>query len=229
MATTRLMPLHTGKGRTVGQAISDIIDYTENPQKTDGGRLITSWQCDSRIADAEFLFTKNQYIQKTGRVRGEDDVIAYHLRQSFVPGEITPEDANRLGCELAKRFTKGNHAYIVCTHIDKAHIHNHVIWNSTALSQTRKFRNFWGSSRAVRRLNDTICIENGYSIVENRPHTRLYSSCCSLSFSSFSLNAGTRGSVLILDLVLVVSCAIWICLPSRLQEVTVCLMVIVLF
>ena len=62
MATTRLMPLHTGKGRTVGQAISDIIDYTENPQKTDGGRLITSWQCDSRIADAEFLFTKNQYI-----------------------------------------------------------------------------------------------------------------------------------------------------------------------
>ena len=154
MATTRLMPLHTGKGRTVGQAISDIIDYTENPQKTDGGRLIMSWQCDSRIADAEFLFTKNQYIQKTGRVRGEDDVIAYHLRQSFVPGEITPEDANRLGCELAKRFTKGNHAYIVCTHIDKAHIHNHVIWNSTALSQTRKFRNFWGSSRAVRRLND---------------------------------------------------------------------------
>ena len=76
MATTRLMPLHTGKGRTVGQAIRDIIDYTENPQKTDGGRLITSWQCDSRIADVEFLFTKNQYIQKTGSVRGEYDVIA---------------------------------------------------------------------------------------------------------------------------------------------------------
>ena len=175
MATTRLMPLHTGKGRTVGQAISDIIDYSKNPQKTDNGRLITSWQCDSRIADAEFLFTKNQYIQKTGRVRGEDDVIAYHLRQSFVPGEITPEEANRLGCELAKRFTKGNHAYIVCTHIDKEHIHNHVIWNSTAIDQTRKFRNFWGSTRAVRRLNDTICIENGYSIVENpKRHGKSY-------------------------------------------------------
>lgn len=137
--------------------------------------MITSWQCDSRIADAEFLFTKNQYIQKTGRVRGEDDVIAYHLRQSFVPGEITPEEANRLGCELVKRFTKGNHAYIVCTHIDKAHTHNHIIWNSTALSQTRKFRNFWGSTRAVRRLNDTICIENGYSIVENpKSHGKSY-------------------------------------------------------
>ena len=102
MATTRLMPLHTGKGRIVGQAIRDIIDYTENPQKADGGKLITSWQYDSRIADAEFLFAKNQYIQKTGRVRGEDDVIAYHLQQSFVLGEITPEEANRLGCELAE-------------------------------------------------------------------------------------------------------------------------------
>ena len=165
MATTRLMPLHTGKGRTVGQAISAIIDYTENPQKTDGGRLITSWQCDSRIADAEFLFAKNQYTQKTGRVRGEDDVIAYHLRQSFVPGEITPEEANRLGCELAKRFTKGNHAYIVCTHIDKAHIHNHVIWNSTALSQTRKFRNFWGGSRGAAQRY--YLHRERYSIVEN--------------------------------------------------------------
>lgn len=161
------MPLHTGKGRTVGTAIEDIIDYVKNPEKTDHGKLITSWQCDSRTADAEFLLSKQQYIKKTGRVRGEDDVIAYHLRQSFRPGEITPEEANRLGCELARRFTKGNHAFIVCTHIDKAHIHNHIIWNSTALDENRKFRNFWGSTRAIRRLNDTICIQNGYSIVEN--------------------------------------------------------------
>ena len=167
MATTKLMPLHLGKGRTVGTAISKVIDYVENPQKTDNGKLITSWQCDSRTADAEFAYSKQVYIQKTGRIRGADDVIAYHLRQSFVPGEITPEEANRLGCELARRFTKGNHAYIVCTHVDKKHIHNHIIWNSTALSHERKFRNFWGSTRAVRRLNDTICIENGYSIIEN--------------------------------------------------------------
>lgn len=167
MATTRLMPLHTGKGRTVGTAIEAIIDYVENPEKTDNGNLITSWQCDSRVADREFLFSKQQYIRNTGRVRGEDDVIAYHLRQSFRPGEITPEEANRLGCELVRRFTKGNHAYIVCTHIDKAHVHNHIIWNSTSLDEQRKFRNFWGSTRAVRRLNDTICVENGYSIVDD--------------------------------------------------------------
>ncbi len=103
MATTRLMPPHTGKGRMVGQGIRGITDYTENPQKTDGGRLITSWQCDSRIADAEFLFTKNQYIQKAGRLRGEDDVIAHHLRQSFLPGEITPEEANERREKEAKQ------------------------------------------------------------------------------------------------------------------------------
>lgn len=167
MATTRLMPLHTGKGRDVDTAISDIIDYAENPEKTDYGRLITGYECDSRTADAEFLFSKRQYTALTGRTRGADDVIAYHLRQSFVPGEITPEKANHIGCEFAKRFTNGNHAFIVCTHIDKHHIHNHIIWNSTSLDCTRKFRNFWGSTRAMRRLNDTLCIENGLSIVEN--------------------------------------------------------------
>ena len=161
------MPLHTGKGRSAATVISDILGYVENPEKTNGGRLITSYQCDSRTADAEFLFAKRQYIAKTGRNRGTDDVLAYQIRQSFVPGEITPEEANRLGCELARRFTKGNHAFIVCTHIDKAHIHNHIIWNSTTLDCTRKFRDFLGSGRAVRRLNDTICIENGYSIVAN--------------------------------------------------------------
>lgn len=112
MATTRIMSLHTGKGRTVGKAIQDIIDYVENPDKTDGGRLISSYQCDSRIADAEFLLSKRQYLAKTGRRRGADDVIAYTIRQSFVPGEITPEEANRLGYELARRFTKGKHAFL---------------------------------------------------------------------------------------------------------------------
>ena len=108
MATTRIMPLHIGKGRTESCAISKIIDYVANLQKTDHGRLITGYECDSRVADAEFMLAKRQYIAATGRVRGADDVIAYHVRQSFCPGEITPEEANRLGVEFAKRFTKGN-------------------------------------------------------------------------------------------------------------------------
>ena len=163
MATTRIMPLHVGKGRTESRAISDIIDYVANPKKTDDGRLITGYACDSRTVDAEFLLAKRQYIAATGRVRGADDVIAYHVRQSFRPGEITPEEANRLGVEFAKRFTKGNHAFVVCTHIDKSHIHNHIIWSSVSLEYDRKFRNFWGSTKAVRRLSDTICIAHGQS------------------------------------------------------------------
>ena len=175
MATTRIMPLHVGKGRTESRAISDIIDYVANPQKTDNGRLITGYACDSRTADAEFLLAKRQYLAATGRVRGADDVIAYHVRQSFRPGEITPEEANRLGVEFAKRFTKGNHAFVVCTHIDKSHIHNHIIWSSVSLEYDRKFRNFWGSTKAVRQLSDTICVENGLSIVENpKPHGKSY-------------------------------------------------------
>lgn len=85
MATTRIMPLHIGKGRTESTAISDIIDYVANPQKTDNGRLVTGYECDSRIADTEFVMAKRQYIAITGRVRGKDDVIAYHVRQSFRP------------------------------------------------------------------------------------------------------------------------------------------------
>ena len=175
MATTRIIPLHIGKGRTESKAISDIIDYVENPQKTDNGRLITGYGCDSRTADAEFLLAKRQYIAATGRVRGKDDVIAYHVRQSFRPGEITPEEANRLGVEFAKRFTKGKHAFVVCTHIDKSHVHNHIIWSAVNTDCDRKFRNFWGSTRAVRRLSDTICVEAGLSIVENpKPHGKSY-------------------------------------------------------
>ena len=68
MATTRIMPLHTGKGRTESQAVSDIIDYVANPQKTDNGRLVTGFACDSRVADAEFLLAKREYISATGRV-----------------------------------------------------------------------------------------------------------------------------------------------------------------
>ena len=174
MATTRIISMHVSHGKTIADCLADRIDYSKNPEKTQGGKLISAYECDPKTADAEFLYSKRQYQTITGREQ-RHNVTAYQVRQSFKPGEITPEDANRLGCELAKRFTKGNHAYIVCTHIDKAHIHNHVIWNSTALSQTRKFRNFWGSSRAVRRLNDTICIENGYSIVENpKRHGKSY-------------------------------------------------------
>ena len=166
------MPLHVGKGRTASTAIANIIDYVENPQKTDDGNLVYSYMCDALSADKEFMLAKQQYIILTGRRRGSDDVIAYHLRQSFLPGEITPEEANQVGQELAMKLTKGNNAFIVCTHIDNHHVHNHIIFNSINLDCTRKFRNFWNSTWAVRRMNDKICLEHGLSIVENPKPSR---------------------------------------------------------
>jgi len=167
MATTRIMPLHTGKGRSVARVLRDVKDYMENPLKTEGGELISSFECAPETADAEFLLSKSRYLALTGRNQGKRDVLAYHIRQSFKPGEITPEAANAIGYELAMRFTKGRHAFIVCTHTDKAHIHNHVVWNSTALDCERKFRNFIGSAFALRRCSDILCAEHGLSIIEN--------------------------------------------------------------
>ena len=92
-------------------------------------------------------------------------MIAYHLRQSFKPGEITPELANKIGYDLAMSLTRGKHAFIVCTHVDRCHIHSHIVFNSTALDCTRKFRNFWRSSFAIRKISDTLCLENGLSVI----------------------------------------------------------------
>lgn len=94
-------------------------------------------------------------------------MIAYHIRQSFKPGEITPEEANLVGRELAERFLKGKHAYIVCTHVDRKHIHSHIIFNSTTLDGTAKFRDFLGSGRALGRLSDLICLEHSLSVIAN--------------------------------------------------------------
>ena len=175
MATTRLIPLHTGKGRNFSKAIRNVIGYVSNPKKTHQGELMTGFGCNPETADGEFLLMKREYIAQTGRHRGKDDVIAYHLRQSFVPGEITPEEANRIGCELASRFTHGQHAYVVATHEDRRHVHSHIIISAVNLDCDRKFRNFWGSSKATRRLSDTLCIQNGLSIIEQpKGHSKSY-------------------------------------------------------
>jgi len=158
--------MHVNKGKTVAQCLTDRTEYSKNPDKTQGGELISCYACDQRTADAEFLLAKRQYKLLTGREES-NDVIAYQVRQSFKPGEVTPEEANQIGYDFAARFLKGKHAFIVCTHTDKAHIHNHIIWNSTTLDCTRKFRDFLGSGRAVARLSDMICIEHQLSIIEN--------------------------------------------------------------
>ena len=169
MAATRLIALHVNKGKTVAQCLADRTDYSKNAEKTNDGEFISSYECDPKTADEEFLLSKRQYQHITGREH-RNNVIAYQIRQSFKPGEITPEEANRIGYETAMRWTKGNHAFFVATHIDKAHIHNHIIYNSTSLDCTKKFRNFIRSGLAVQRLSDIVCLENGLSVITPKPY-----------------------------------------------------------
>lgn len=169
MAATRLIPLHVNKGKTIAQSLGDRTDYAKNPEKTEKGELVTGYQCDPMTVDEDFMLSKRQYEQITGR-RQKHEVIAYQIRQSFKPGEITPEEANRLGHELALRFTKGKYAFIVATHTDRAHVHNHIVFNSTSIDATRKFKNFWLSSFALQRVSDLICLENGLSVIAPKPY-----------------------------------------------------------
>ena len=169
MAATRLIPMHVNKGKTLAQSLGDRTDYAKNPEKTDKGELVTGYQCDPMTVDEEFMLSKRQYEQLTGR-RQRHEVIAYQIRQSFKPGEITPEEANRLGQELALRFTKGKYAFIVATHTDRAHVHNHIVFNSTSIDGTRKFKNFWLSSIALQRVSDLVCLENGLSVITPKPY-----------------------------------------------------------
>ena len=169
MAATRLIALHKNKGKSVAVCLKSRTDYAQNPDKTNNGEFVSSYECSPLTADEEFMLSKRQYELMTGR-RQKSDVIAYQIRQSFKPGEITAEEANKVGYELAMRFTKGKYAFIVATHTDREHIHNHIIYNSTALDSTRKFRDFLLSGLAVQRLSDLICLEHQLSVIEIKPY-----------------------------------------------------------
>ena len=169
MAATRLIALHKNKGKSVAACLKSRTDYAQNPEKTEQGELVSSYECSPLTVDEEFMLSKRQYELATGR-RQKSDVIAYQIRQSFKPGEITAEEANKVGYELAMRFTKGKYAFIVATHTDREHIHNHIIYNSTALDSSRKFRDFLLSGLAVQRLSDLICLEHQLSVIQKKPY-----------------------------------------------------------
>ena len=147
MAATRLIALHVNKDKGASVSMHERIEYSQNPEKTEDGELITAYACQPETAAEEFLLARRQYQEITGR-EYKGDIIAYQIRQSFKPGEITPEDANKMGYELAMRFTKGRHAFTVSTHTDKAHIHNHIIFNSIDLDHIHK---------ELRVINSCIC------------------------------------------------------------------------
>ena len=165
MAATKLIAMHVNKGKTVAQCLKARTDYAKDEDKTEEGKYITTYACNADIADKEFAESKREYLELTGR-QYKGDIIAYQIRQSFKPGEISPEEANQIGYETAMRFTKGEHAFLVCTHTDKEHIHNHVIFNSVNLACDRKFRDSWFCGIGLGRLSDQICLEHGMSVIK---------------------------------------------------------------
>ena len=167
MAISKLKPRHASEGRSIAAVLKDRLDYDKNPEKTDGGLLVTGYQCSPDTAWQEFTVSKQIYAATTGRKRAPNqDVISYLIIQSFEPGTITPEDANKLGYKLAMDFTGGEHQFIVATHVDKKHIHNHIEFNSTALDCSHKFNNVKNSFLPLRKANDRICREFGLNIIE---------------------------------------------------------------
>ncbi len=149
--------------------MEDRFTYGLNPEKLGA---VSSYLCDPNTAPAEFLLVKSQYHAETGRAVSRG-ALFFQIRQAFLPGEVTAEEANRIGYETAMRWTKGKYQFFVCTHTDKAHIHNHIYFNATAFDRSRKFHNFIGSSFALRRLSDRVCIEHELSVIQNpRQHSK---------------------------------------------------------
>ena len=168
MAISKILPRKTMKNRTRQQSMAERHDYDQRPQKTQNGELVMSYMCQPETAAEEFEISKRLYFQITGRSQPvHRDIIMYRIIQSFKPEEISPEDANRLGYELAMKFTEGKHQFVVSTHVDKGHIHTHIEFNSTNLNCDGKFLNPKDSYLILRQLNDELCRAHGFSVIEN--------------------------------------------------------------
>lgn len=166
LATTWIKAVHRTNSGSISAAIKHTLDYSENPDKTMGGELIAAFECDAMTAESEFLLSKRLYEQRTGRNQGRHDVIGYHIRQSFKPGEVTAEQALQIGYELAMRWTHGKHQFVVAAHKNTDNPHTHIFYNSATLDHSGKFQDFKRSAIALRRVSDKLCLERGLSIIE---------------------------------------------------------------
>lgn len=150
MAVTKIKP--------VKSTLSKALDYIENPDKTDGKMLISSFGCSYETADIEFGYTLSQALDKGNN-------LVFHLIQSFAPGEVDYEKAHEIGKQLADAVTKGQHEYVVTTHIDKGHIHNHIIFCAVNFVDHHKYNSNKRSYYGIRNMSDKLCRENGLSVV----------------------------------------------------------------
>ena len=166
MATTTILTIHINKGKTPKQCVAAQLNYIMNPTKTNGGALISSHACMPETAVNEFMLYRQEYFENTGR-EIDNEVLVYHVRQAFKPDEITPEEANEIGKELASRMTNDQFAYVVATHIDKHHVHNHIAICSTALDCQHKYRDVKRSGKDLAQLSDEICEEHQLSVIRD--------------------------------------------------------------
>lgn len=150
MAVTKIKPV---KG-----ALKRALDYIQNPDKTDEKMLVSSFSCAYETAYEEFEFTLSKAIQKGNN-------LAHHLIQSFEPGESTPEQAHEIGKRLADEITKGRHEYVLTTHIDKGHIHNHLIFCAASFIDYKKYISNKKSYFEIRNFSDKLCKEYSLSVV----------------------------------------------------------------
>ena len=150
MAVTKIKPIKS--------TLSKALDYIQNPDKTDGKMLVSSFGCSYETADIEFGFTLAQAIEKGNN-------LAHHLIQSFEPGEVDYQKAHEIGKQLADAVTKGQHEYVLTTHIDKGHVHNHIIFCAVNFVDHRKYNSNKRSYYGIRNMSDKLCRENGLSVV----------------------------------------------------------------
>ena len=150
MAVTKIKPIKS--------TLSKALDYIENPDKTDGKMLVSSFGCSYETADIEFEYTLSQALQKGNN-------LAFHLIQSFEPGEVDYQKAHEIGKQLADAVTKGQHEYVVTTHIDKGHIHNHIIFCAVNFVDHHKYNSNKRSYYGIRNMSDKLCRDNGLSVV----------------------------------------------------------------
>ena len=150
MAVTKIKPIKS--------TLSKALDYIQNPEKTDEKILVSSFGCSYETADIEFGFTLSQAMEKGNN-------LAHHLIQSFAPGEVEYEKAHEIGRHLADAVTKGQHEYVLTTHIDKGHIHNHIIFCAVNFVDHHKYNSNKRTYYNIRNTSDRLCRENGLSVV----------------------------------------------------------------
>ena len=167
MAVVHFSNRHISKNQTLKECIQFHIDYAKNPEKTQNGLLVSAYECNPETATEEFLISKKMYEMITKRSQPKDkDNISYMLIQSFKPEEITPQKAHEIGYQFAYEFTKGEHQFVISTHTNKNHIHNHIEINSTSLDCTHKFNGYKQWGRAAQKLSDKICKEYTLSTIK---------------------------------------------------------------